>query len=250
VNQTAERLLNDDPRDWVKHFAQPLALQAFGDLFEVTSAEDLNELGRLTRALPRAPDVESFARADGELLEFLRARPTLLLTPGVASELTTNDRLYLQRLFAQTGHESTAMAIALSLELLVTNDLPFDPSPRAVNELLRLTSPLIRFGREATQATTVSGVELPAGARLLVFFPLVNRDPAVFTDPHRIDLAREKNPHLSFGAGPHACYGADVARLVLSAALSAMSKRERPTRATGTPLISAVTRGLDSLLLR
>ena len=65
---------------------------------------ELNELGRLTRALPRAPDVEAFSRVDAALLDFLRARPSLLVGPEGASELTERDRLYLQRLLAQTGH--------------------------------------------------------------------------------------------------------------------------------------------------
>lgn len=208
---------------------------------------ELNELGRLTRALPRAPDVEAFSRVDAALLDFLRARPSLLVGPEVASALTERDRLYLQRLLAQTGHESTAMAIALSLQLLVERGAPIDASPLAVDELLRLTSPLIRFGRATTVATTLAGAELPAGARVLVFFPLVNRDPAVFAQPDELQLDRAPNPHLSFGAGPHACFGAEVARAVLQSALRAFADAPRPERLRATPLVSAVTRGLERL---
>lgn len=255
----AEELLAAKPRDLVADFAQPLALAVFGELFGIDDPSALAELGRLTRALPRAPDAAAFRVADDALLAWLRSnqgRTGAFFEAG--AELSAVDQLYLQRLLAQTGHESTAMAIALSVELILRDGLEFPDEVcrggagdhlhntlRAVDELLRVTSPLIRFAREATEDTELGS----CGTRFVVFFPLVNRDPRVFGDPQRVDFARAPNPHIAFGAGSHACFGAGIARTVLGAALSAFARRARPQLINSAALKSSVTRGLDALLV-
>ncbi|MBL8916056.1 MAG: cytochrome P450 [Archangium sp.] len=256
----AEELLAAKPRDLVADFAQPLALAVFGELFGIDDPQALAELGRLTRALPRAADAAAFRVADDALLEWLRAhqgRTGAFFEAG--AELSTVDQLYLQRLLAQTGHESTAMAIALSLELILRDGLELPDEVcrgggagdhlhntlRAIDELVRVTSPLIRFAREATEDTELGA----CGTRFVVFFPLVNRDPRVFVDPQRVDFARAPNPHVAFGAGSHACFGAGIARAVLGSALSAFARRARPKLISSAVLKSSVTRGLDALLV-
>ncbi len=236
--------------DLVTEFAQPLALGTFGAAFEL-EGEDLARLGALTRGLAQAPDAGSFQRADAVLRSWLaehRGAPGRFFELGAG--LSPGDQQYLQRLLAQTGHESTAMAIVLALEVLIRRDLPFDPSPEAVDELLRFTSPLIRFVREVTTPTRLGDVALDAGARVAVFFPAVNRDPAVFARPDEVDLARRPNPHLAFGAGPHACFGAELARQQLMDTLQAFAAIPRPQLGPCVALSSSVTRGFSSLVMR
>ncbi len=245
-----EALAERGSGDLVTEFAQPLALGTFGEAFEL-EGEALARLGALTRGLAQAPDAESFKRADQALRSWLdehRGAPGRFFELGAG--LAPRDQQYLQRLLAQTGHESTAMAIALALEVLITRDLPFDPSPAAVNELLRFTSPLIRFVREVTAPTRLGGVALEEGARVAVFFPAVNRDPAVFAHPDEVDLGRHPNPHLAFGAGPHACFGAELARQQLTDTLEAFARIPRPTLGKRVALRSSVTRGFASVALR
>lgn len=240
----AEELLAAKPRDLVSDFAQPLALSVFGELFGIEDVAALAELGRLTRALPRAPDAAAFRVADDALLDWLRAhRGNKGAFFEAGADLSSTDQLYLQRLLAQTGHESTAMAIALSLELLLRESLEAVSTPSAVDELLRVTSPLIRFAREATEDTLLG----ERGTRFVVFFPLVNQDPSVFENPTRVDFDRTPNPHLAFGAGSHACFGSSIARAVMAAALEAFARRARPALESVTPLRSSVTRGLEAL---
>ena len=68
--------------------------------------------------------------------------------------------------------------------------------------------------------TTILGdQEIRAGDKVVVWFGAANRDPAVFDDPHGLDLVRDPNPHLAFGVGPHFCLGAHLARLEMTAML-------------------------------
>ncbi len=92
--------------------------------------------------------------------------------------------------------------------------------PAAIEELLRLESPAQGLFRTTTRAVVLGGVELPAGARLMVHYGSANRDELRFPnadvyDAHREGLAR----HLAFGKGIHFCMGAPLARLELRLAL-------------------------------
>ena len=90
-----------------------------------------------------------------------------------------------------------------------------DPSllPGAVEEILRYENPLHYFRRTATADSVLHGTEIAAGDKVLMYYTSANRDEAVFADPHRFDIHRSPNPHLSFGIGEHFCLGAHLARL-------------------------------------
>ena len=83
----------------------------------------------------------------------------------------------------------------------------------AVEEILRWANPLHYFRRTATGAYTLAGTAISPGDRIVMFYTSANRDSAVFDDPHRFDISRDPNPHLSFGIGEHFCLGVHLARL-------------------------------------
>jgi cytochrome P450 len=86
--------------------------------------------------------------------------------------------------------------------------------PRAVEELVRWTTPVISFLRTATVTTELSGQPIAAGEPVLLVYASANRDESVFgPTADRIDLGRDPNPHVGFGFGPHFCLGAPLARL-------------------------------------
>ena len=85
--------------------------------------------------------------------------------------------------------------------------------PGTVEEILRWANPLHCFRRTATADTAVEGVPITAGDKVAMYYTAANRDDAVFDDPHRFDVRRDPNPHLSFGIGEHHCLGAHLARL-------------------------------------
>jgi cytochrome P450 len=121
---------------------------------------------------------------------------------------------------------------------------------RALEELLRFDGPVQFTFRRARAAIDLGGVPIPAGARLAVGLGAANRDPARFADPDRLDLGREPNPHLAFGAGIHNCLGAGLARLEAGEALRALLER-RPGLALAGPADDlqpgAILRGRRSL---
>ncbi|MFE3325796.1 cytochrome P450 [Streptomyces sp. NPDC059176] len=85
----------------------------------------------------------------------------------------------------------------------------------AVEELLRWHPPVLSFRRTATRDVTLGGCGVRTGDKVVVFHASANYDERVFTAPHRLDLSRTPNPHVSFGDGPHVCLGAHFARLQL-----------------------------------
>jgi cytochrome P450 len=91
----------------------------------------------------------------------------------------------------------------------------------AMEETLRFMPP---FSQEPTFA--VQEVELPSGAvipphsQVVACYAAANRDPAVFERPHEFDPVRRPNPHFGFGRGPHYCTGANLARVVIPAAVT------------------------------
>ncbi len=85
----------------------------------------------------------------------------------------------------------------------------------AVDELTRYVSPVMQFRRTATHDTALGDQHIRAGDKVVIWYPAANRDPAVFSDPHKLDLARDPNPHLAFGVGPHFCLGSHLARMQL-----------------------------------
>ncbi len=85
--------------------------------------------------------------------------------------------------------------------------------PGMVEEVLRWANPLHYFRRTATADTDLGGVHIRAGDKVSMCYTAANRDPAVFSDPHRFDIRRDPNPHLSFGIGEHFCLGVHLARL-------------------------------------
>ena len=68
-------------------------------------------------------------------------------------------------------------------------------------------------GSEATVDTVVGDTRIAAGDKVAMIYTSANRDEAVFGDPHRFDITRDPNPHLSFGIAEHFCLGVHLARL-------------------------------------
>ncbi len=85
----------------------------------------------------------------------------------------------------------------------------------AVEEMLRWVSPVKNMARTATRDVEFRGQTIREGQKLLLLYPSANRDEEHFTDPFRFDIERSPNDHIAFGAGPHFCLGASLARLEL-----------------------------------
>ena len=95
--------------------------------------------------------------------------------------------------------------------------------PNAINESLRLGSPIRCFSRVVREDTVLGDVALPAETRIAVFYASANRDDRKFPDAERFDIGRRNaSEHLAFGSGAHQCIGNNLARLEMTAILRAM----------------------------
>lgn len=123
-----------------------------------------------------------------------------------------------------TPHAVSGAILALAQHPDAWQRLRTDPQAvdGAVEEILRWTSPAMQAMRTATADVSVGPASIRAGERVVMWLPSANRDETVFADPDAFRIDRERNPHLAFGAGPHFCIGASLARLELRSFLAAM----------------------------
>lgn len=124
---------------------------------------------------------------------------------------------------------------------------------RFTEELLRWGSAVKAVGRVVTETATIEGVELRPGERIGCAISSANRDPSVFSTPEEFDPDRARIAHLSFGAGPHHCIGAALARLQVRVALQELQRRlpEYRIEEVGAPTVDAASIGAaDRLELR
>jgi cytochrome P450 len=97
---------------------------------------------------------------------------------------------------------------------------------RAVDELLRYDSPVQMTSRIALDDIELGSGTIPAGSIAVLLLGAANRDPAVFADPHRLDVRAERDVgHLAFGFGIHHCLGAALARAEAEIAIPALVRR-------------------------
>jgi cytochrome P450 len=105
--------------------------------------------------------------------------------------------------------------------------LKADPSliNSAVEEILRYESPVDITGRIASREMEVGGCPIHQAQSMFLSLRGANRDPGVFPDPHRFDVARKDAPHVAFGGGAHLCIGSPLARLEAQVALATLFGR-------------------------
>lgn len=129
-----------------------------------------------------------------------------------------------------------------------------DPSliPNAIDEALRLESPIQFFTRCTSGETALGDVPLPPGARVAVLFGAANRDPDAFADPTRFDVGRPNaSEHLALGHGRHACPGGHLAKMEIRALVRELVARvARIEPVDERRRINNSIRGLDRLVVR
>ena len=97
----------------------------------------------------------------------------------------------------------------------------------AVNEAVRLCTPIRSFTRHTTRDVTVEDYRIPADSRVMMLFASANRDETLFEDPDRFDVTRNPKTHLGFGSGSHMCVGMHLAQMEMLSLLHAMIPRVR-----------------------
>lgn len=237
--------------DFVQEFAHPLTMATFVSLmgWPLADGERFTEWSEaILVGKPGAPPEEdaAFRQAANEevfayfstVIEERRGKggtdPTsLIVNARYGDERPLSDD-ELQRMFwlLMLGGLHTVRGVLgfglmhFTRNLQERQRLVEDPSlvGGAVEELLRLDAP-VAAGRIVAQPVELNGVQMQPGDMVLVFLSAASRDPAEFTDPHRMQIDRSPNRHLAFSAGPHRCVGSHLARVELTTALQEIHRR-------------------------
>ena len=196
------------------------------------------------------------------LLSFRRTNPgddllsALLAVEADGDRISPREVVDLALLLLVAGHETTVNLIGNGvLALLRAPDqlerlrqAP-DLIPPAVDELLRFDSPVQMSQRIAMEDLDLGGVPVKVGDEILLVLGAANRDPAVFAEPHRLDVTRDARRHVAFGGGIHHCLGAALARLEGQVALTGLIARFARLELAGHPRRRPMftLRGLESL---
>ena len=163
-------------------------------------------------------------------------------------------------LFVVAGNETTRQSMALGMLAVMRDRRAFAEllqpgaiTAEAVDEIIRIASPVWHFRRTATVDTEIRGVPIAAGDRVVVWFAPANRDVEVFPDPHTLDFTRKKDEHVAFGrGGPHFCLGTHLARLEIKVLFEELIPRLKTIEPIGehARLRSNFTNGLKRFPVR
>ncbi|ORA23601.1 cytochrome P450 [Mycobacterium aquaticum] len=268
VEETAAELLDGlgdtgAPTDVVDRYCAKLPVAIIGDILGVPESDRPNILhfGELAApsldiglSWPQYQRVnEGIAGFDHWLtghLRHLRSNPGEDLMSqiiaasdgGQAGEpLTEHELKALAGLVLAAGFETTVNLLGNGIRMLLDHPehlqtLAARPElwPNTVEEILRLDSPVQMSARMAARDTVVAGTAVQADELIVIHLAGANRDPAVFTDPHRFDIERENaGRHLSFSGGRHFCLGAALARAEGEVGLRAFFERFPDARLAG-----------------
>ncbi|KOX05243.1 cytochrome P450 [Streptomyces sp. NRRL B-3648] len=249
-------LVRDGGGDLLTDVAEPLPVAVIAEMLGIPEADrgqlrpwsaDICGMYELNppqetaaRAVRASVEFSAYLR---ELIAARRKEPGEDLVSGLIAAHDAGDRLTEQEMIStavlllNAGHEATVNATVNGWWALFRNPaqlaaLRADHGlvPSAVEELMRYDTPLQLFERWVLDDIEIDGTTIPRGAEVALLFGSANHDPAVFTDPGRLDLARADNPHISFSAGIHYCIGAPLARIELAASMRALL-RQAPTLA-------------------
>jgi cholest-4-en-3-one 26-monooxygenase len=164
------------------------------------------------------------AEVDGERLSDMQLSAFFMLLQNAGSETTRN--------LITTG---TLALLQRPDQLRQLRD-DFAMLPTAIEELLRHSTPVMSFVRTATTDTEVGGQEIREGDHVLIVYASANRDERAFDRPDDIDITRDPNDHVAFGAGgPHFCLGAHLARLESRLMFEAILTRFEDLEVTADP---------------
>ncbi|MDQ3401921.1 MAG: cytochrome P450 [Actinomycetota bacterium] len=241
VDTALDRMARAGESDLVEELAFPLPFTVITEMLGMPPADEAHVrglTGTLVRSLEPVADPEvarAITEADRELcalvadvVDWKRANPaddllTELIQAEHDGEMLSDDELIAQVVLLYiAGHETTVNLISNGVVALLRDPeqlalLRGDPSliANAVEELLRYDSPVQSSRRVTLQPYLAGGHEIPAGSFVIANLGSANRDPEFWgSDADQLDLTRANaRQHSSFGAGPHHCLGAALARL-------------------------------------
>ena len=252
LDDCAEKLERNGTFDVLADFAEPLPVKVIAHMLGFPDADEhllrpwSQSIVKMYEVNPteahkteaRAAATE-FANYVHGLMELRKVQPGTDLISTLAAAEMDGERLSVEELIAtcvlllNAGHEASVNGfgngiVAALRRPAVIQPLRDDPralSRTALEEFLRFDSPLQLFERTATTDTEINGVLVREGQKIAALLGAANRDADAFADADSMNLTRETNQHIAFGAGIHFCIGAPLARLEMAISLPALIER-------------------------
>jgi cytochrome P450 len=265
VRERAQRLVADAAEtgggDFVEMFAAPFPLQIICDMMGIPPADE-RRVFEITNVIlgPGDPDLNlDFAQFMSETQELYDyavelgkdrlANPrddiaTTLMQAEVDGErLELEDFARFMILLAAAGNETTRNAISHGMKLLTDNpdqrqiwvDDFAAVAPTAVDEIVRVASPVLHMRRLTTEDVEIAGQPIGAGEKVVMWYYSANRDETVFSDPLRFDVRRKAEQVGYGGGGPHFCLGANLARREMTVMFEEVFQTLPDLHITGEP---------------
>lgn len=280
ADELIDKFISAGSFDIVKDFANPLPAIVTAKLLGVPEEDHAQlhawvlDIAEVLGNFQHHPDrVAEIVTSLHDLKEYVakqmdeqRQRPNGSLIHSLMMAEMDGNRLSDEEVIANTiitligGHETTTNLIASGFLSLLRDPQAYQllkQNPQIVNsaveELLRLESPVQHTARIAPAEMQLGGKTIKKGARLVAVLAAANRDPQRFTNPDQIDLLRADNRHVAFGWAAHFCFGAPLARMEGQIAFNTLIRRLAEPRVADQELRwreNAGLRGLTELRIQ
>jgi len=262
--------------DLIADYAEPLPVKIIADLLGFPESEEhllrpwSQSIVKMYEVNPSEQYQVEAKKAASEFAEYVRSlaerrktNPGQDLITDLARVEENGEKLNSHELVAtcvlllNAGHEASVNAFGNGMvaalerpdqaELLRKNSRTITET--ALEEFMRFDAPLHLFERTATVDTELGGVKIEKGQKIAALIGSANRDASVFEMADEMDLTRDPNPHIGFGAGIHFCLGAPLARLEMSVSLPALWEKYPNMQLAGAPVRrpTFVLRGYESV---
>ena len=271
-----EKVKSGETFDLIADYAEPLPVKIIADLLGFPESEEhllrpwSQSIVKMYEVNPSEQYQMEAKKAAAEFAEYVRSlaehrkkNPGQDLITDLAMVEENGEKLNSHELVAtcvlllNAGHEASVNAFGNGMvaalerpdqaELLRKKSRAITDT--ALEEFMRFDAPLHLFERTATVDTELGGVKIEKGQKIAALIGSANRDSAVFERADEMDLTRDPNPHIGFGAGIHFCLGAPLARLEMSVSLPALWEKYPKMALAGAPVRrpTFVLRGYESV---
>lgn len=254
VERITQQLLNDiklkveanGEFDVIADFAEPLPVKVIASMLGFPDEDEhllrpwSQAIVKMYEVAPSEADEQDAKQASAEFADYVHALMVerkknpgtdliteLALVEEGGEKLNAHELIATCVLLLNAGHEASVngfgngfvAALRQEDQMALLRQASDQHAATAIDEFLRFDAPLHLFDRTATQDTEIGGVAISKGQKIGALLGSANRDESVFVNADQLDLTRDPNPHIGFGAGIHFCIGAPLARMEMTTSL-------------------------------
>jgi cytochrome P450 len=283
INKIVDGLIADIKKkggnfDLIADFAEPLPVKVIVAMLGFPEEEEYllrpwsQAIVKMYEVNPSAEVQAAAKKAAGEFADYVqkladerKVKPgndlitDLVRVEEQGEKLNAHELVATCVLLLNAGHEASVNGFGNGMVALLEREAqyallranPDGLAATAVEEFLRFDAPLHLFERTATADTEIGGVEIKKGQKIASLLGSANRDENHFANADQMDITRDPNPHIGFGAGIHFCLGGPLARLEMGIALPKLVKAFPNMQIASDPVRrpTFVLRGYESVVI-